>query len=168
MINLTEIWQAIEGRVVALIHKTEARGARVYRSTTQSINNNTLTALSFDTEVNDSDGCWAVGSPTHLTAQRDGYYMAGGSWAMAAAQNTTASRMRIVVRKNGTTHAGANELHTLANKDAGVSVTVGMIWMEEGDYVEICALHDEGSAKNVTAGSDTYPNSNMGWLVRIS
>jgi hypothetical protein len=166
-IRLSEIWNAIEGRVVALIHKTEARGCRVYRSTTQSINNNTLTALSFDTEVVDTDGCWAVGDPTKLYAQRDGYYAAGGCWEMLAAQNTVASRILVLVRVNGTTVVGIGDNHTIANKNAAAGCSVGMIWLAAGEYVEIMVLHDEGGAKNTAAATATNQHLCAGWLMRV-
>jgi hypothetical protein len=167
MISLPEIWGAIEGRVVALIHKTEARGCRVYRSTTQSINTGTLTALSFDTEVVDTDGCWAVGDPTRLYAQRDGYYAAGGCWEMVSTQNTVASRILVLVRVNGTTAVAIGDNHTIANKTAAVGCAVGMIWLSAGDYVEIMALHDEGGARVTVAATATNQHMCAGWLMRV-
>jgi hypothetical protein len=168
MISLSEIWGAIEGRVLALIHKTEARGARAYRSTTQSINNTSLTALSWDTEVYDTDGCWDVGTPTHLTAARDGYYMAGGSIYMTAATNNAASAILLYVRKNGTTILQSNAIHTIAGKLLFLEVTAGMFWLSAGDYVEVLIYHDEGGAKNVEAATATTHNANSGWLMRVS
>lgn len=168
MIDIQELRAAIEERVVALIHRTEARGCRVYRSTAQSINNATLTALSWDTEVHDSDTCWASGDATKLYAPLDGYYMAGGSAGFAAAQVTAAARLFLGVRANGTSYLGSNENHTISGKDATVGVCTGMFWLAAGEYVEIVVYHDIGSAKNITAATTANQHTNSGWLMRIS
>lgn len=168
MISLSELWLAIQDRVVELIHRTEARGCRVINTSTQNINNATNTALTFNSEINDTDGCWDAGSPTRLTAQKDGYYLAGGAWTLAPAQNTAASQMHIYVRKNGSSYLGGCSLHTIANKDARIAVATGMIWLSTGDYLEIVAYHDEGATKIASAAGSASQFLCNGWLMRIS
>lgn len=152
---------------------TEAIGARVIRTTTQSIANATLTPLSFDTAIYDTEAqgdlgaCWSAGDPTKIYAKRDGYYMAGGSWSLAAAQNTAASRQFIAIRLNGTIYVGGNENHTVASKDSVIAVATGMFWMAAGDYIEAIVYHDEGGSKNASAASATVQHSNLSWLMRV-
>lgn len=169
MINLHEILNGISPYVLKWIHTSEARGCRVYRSTTQSVNNTTLTAMSYDIEVYSSDdACWDAGSPTHLVAPVDGYYMAGGSVEIASGQMTAAARLFIAVRANGTNYLGSNDNHTINGKAAAVGVTTGMVWLAAGEYIEIIVYHDIGSAKNISAATATSQHTNNGWLMRIS
>lgn len=154
--------------VMIRILQSEAIGARVYRSTAQSIPNTTLTALSWDTEVHDTADCWDIAQPTRLVAPFDGYYMAGGSIELGASQVTAAARLFITVRINGTDYKGANENHTISGKAAVAGVATGMFWMNEGDYAEIIVYHDIGAAKNVTAATPTFHHINNGWLARIA
>lgn len=152
---------------------TEAIGARVIRTTTQSIANATLTPLSFDTVIYDTEAqgdlgaCWSSEEPTKIYARRDGYYLAGGSWSLAAAQNTVASRQFVGVRLNGITYTAGNENHTIANRDAAVAVATGMIWLSAGDYIEVIAYHDEGRSKNTVAATTTLQLRALGWLMRV-
>lgn len=168
MINLSELWQAIEGRVVALIHKTEARGCRVISTSTQTLESGgSGEALSFDTEIYDTDGCWAVGSPTRLTAQREGYYLAGGGWAHDT-NTATAYRTTAAIVKNGTTTLVT--VHALTGTDANfyLAPVTGMFWMSEGDYIEIFAYQNSGGDKTILAASTTNQQYFHGWLMRIS
>jgi len=167
MINLSELWMAIEGRVLKLIHKTEAIGCRVINTSTQTIPNATMTALTFNTVIYDTDSCWSAGAPTRLYAQRDGYYLAGGGWSLADTQNTAASRIVTAVLVNGTNQIQGSETHSKANTSINVSVATGMFWLSAGQYIEIAAYHDEGASK--TAGAATSINEGLccGWLMRV-
>lgn len=44
-----------------------AIGAKVTRDAAQTISNDTITAISFDTEAEDTDGFWVVGTPARIT-----------------------------------------------------------------------------------------------------
>jgi hypothetical protein len=164
MITLTEIWQAIEGRVVALIHKTEARGCRVINTGTQTMIDSTITALVFNAEVNDTDGGWAAGSPGYLYAQRDGYYLAGGSWSMV---HSSSCRMWIAIRVSGSAYVGVGEIRSTANAYSVVHVATGMFWMAAGDYIQVLGLQDSGGSRTVEAASSTAQQSMLGWLMRV-
>lgn len=167
MISLSEVWQAIEGRVVELIHRTEARGARVYNSGTQTITAGANTALTFNTELYDTDEIWDVSNPTQLVATRDGYYMGGGSFYLAAAQVTSADRISLSVRKNGVTYVQAQDLHTINGMDAIVGVATGMFWLADGDYIELVAWNDFAANKTVSAASLNAQAFCCGWLMRV-
>jgi len=58
-------------------------GALITRTTTQSINDSTETAITFTAETFDVGGYWDAGAPTRLTIPTTGYYIFGGqvSWA---------------------------------------------------------------------------------------
>jgi hypothetical protein len=53
--------------------------ARAYRSTTQSIPNNTLTAIVFDTQVYDTDGMFTPPSQFIYAKRLTGYYFINGA-----------------------------------------------------------------------------------------
>ena len=164
MISLNEIWQAIEGRVVALIHKTEARGCRVINTGTQTIADSTITALVFNSEVHDTDGGWAIGSPGYLYARRDGYYVAGGAWSMV---HSSSCRMWVAIRVSGSTYVGAGEIRSTANAYSVVHVTTGMFWMSDGDYIQLLGLQDSGGTRTIEATSLTQQQNMLGWLMRV-
>jgi hypothetical protein len=167
MIDIAEIWRGIESRVLALIHRSEARGARVISSVGLTVPSGALTALAFDTEIQDTDGCWSAGEPTKLYAQREGYYLAGGGFELLAAQNTVASRCAVYVRRNGTVVLGANDNHTIANKGVVVSFATGMFWMGAGEYVEILALQDQGADRQLRGANAANQHFCNGWLMRV-
>lgn len=167
MINLSELWMAIEGRVLKLIHKTEAIGCRVVNTSTQTIPNATTTALTFNTVIYDTDSCWSAGAPTRLYAQRDGYYLAGGGWALASGQNTAASRILTAAMVNGIKQIAASEMHSKVNTALNVSVATGMIWLSAGQYIEIAAYHDEGASKTASAATSINEGLCCGWLMRV-
>lgn len=176
MIRREDVWGAVQPQVVDLVRRMigrptrpvdgarRIRGCRVISTSTQNINTGAVIPLAFTEEINDTDGCWVVENPTKLTATRSGYYIAGGGWTLLGAQNTVASRMTVIVRVNGSVIVGGNDCHTIAGKAVGISVTTGQFWMNAGDYVEICALHDEGATKTAAAGSTTNQQFINGWL----
>lgn len=59
-------------------------GVRVNRNYDQTISDSTWTAVSFNGEDWDSDGFWAIGSPTLLTAPFRGYYRLAGQVSFAS------------------------------------------------------------------------------------
>ncbi len=145
------------------------RGCRVYRSTTQSISHNTLTAISFDTEVADTDGCWESGAPTCLYARHAGYYLAGGQMHMT--MGGTSADVMIAVREGGSNYKAQQGLYAPASHDITLSVATGMFWMDVDDYVEIVVRQIQASgsaAVNVTQASAAYQQFNNGWLMRIA
>lgn len=149
-------------RLLPLIRR--AIGARVISAVTQNIPTATNTALTFDTEVEDTDGLWDVSAPTRLTAPLDGYYLAGGAWTLGSAQNSAASTMHAYVREGASNYLAAASLHTIAGRDARLSVATGMIWLAAGEYIEVVAYHDEGSTKTASAAGLTSQYLCNGWL----
>jgi len=60
--------------------------ASVKRTAAQSIASGSTVSISFDTEIDDTDGFWAVGNPTYLTVPYAGVYAVGGlvTWGYSA------------------------------------------------------------------------------------
>jgi len=150
------------------IKQSTALGCRVIRTTSQSIPNSTLTALSFDTEIHDTDGCWSSGTPTRLTASTSGYYEAGGSVNIVSSSGSF--HLWIGIRKNGTTWLANNSTWADAaeSPNAWVGVSTGMFWMDAGDYVEVVIYQTSGGSRNTRAASSENQHECCGWLVRVA
>lgn len=117
---------------------------RVIRTTNQSITNNTVEAISFDTQTYDEGlGLWVIGSPTRLTAVIAGIY--GFSGVLRFAANSTGERA-ILVRLNGATLvASGGEGNPSATNDSRCDVA-GTINLTATDYLELCAYQNSGGA----------------------
>jgi len=158
------------------IRLSTALGARVIRTSGQSIPNSTETALSFsretDTrdhstnEVDDtetSDNVWSSGEPTKLYARTAGWYMAGGSVALT----TYATYWHcIFIKLSGSIKLAFQ--HAYDAYYSTVSVSTGMFYMHAGDYVEVYAWHNYGSSVNTAAASLADHSPCCGWLVRTA
>jgi len=149
------------------IEQSQALGARVYRSTTQSINTALSTAVSFDTEDNDTDDCWDVSAPTRLTVKHQGYYRMGGQVSFTTG-GTSVYRLTIAIRKNGTIVLASDSKGTGINTLYYLEVSTGKVWMNEGDYIEIMTTQESGGALNINAADASNQQYNHGWIERAA
>lgn len=138
---------------------------RVYRSTAQNITSTTWTALSFDTEVYDTDGCWSSAQPTRLIAKRAGYYLVGGAVTFDTTVVTESDkRVSVYIRSNGSVvESPGGTVHTVSGKWASTTETV-LVHLDVDEYVEIMAQHDMTGTK-ATSASRAWT---QGWMVRQS
>ncbi|MFA6082665.1 MAG: hypothetical protein WC773_04655 [Patescibacteria group bacterium] len=119
-----------------------------YRTTNQSINDSTFTAISLDAEDFDTDGMHeAVTNPTRITINLTGKYFvtATAFWGGSA----TGLRF-LVIRKNG----GATDLLTagMGGNASGVPQNVnGLLNLASGDYIEAFVWQNSGGALNLVA-----------------
>jgi len=136
-------------------------GCQVYRSTTQSIDSGTWDdPISYDTEVENTDGCWSSGNPTRLTASRDGRYVVSASFVLSAG-GTDDRRVYAAIRKNGSDFVAMDMARSDAQAASVPRTITTVVELEKDEYVEVCVLHDSGSAKNIDAAStsELYKNS---------
>lgn len=120
--------------------------ARARRSSTQSIPDNTITAVSFTNEVHDTgDDNWSIGSPTRLTAQRDGVYIIVGNIRWAT--NVTGRRF-VQIILNGTTVIGRVEFQSGPTGRADMCVSA-IYDLSSSDYVELEAFQNSGGALDI-------------------
>lgn len=140
-------------------------GCRVYRNSTQSIPSGTVTALSWNTEVADTDNCWSSGNPTRLVASRSGYYLIGCNWTI---DSVPAGRVTTSIRRNGTTQVlAAFEIDPTSTTYQQIALVTGMVWMNAGDYAE-AYVYSSGGAVTVAAADANNQHKNQGWIVRIA
>lgn len=133
----------------------------VYHSINQSIPNNTLTSLAFNTERIDP---WAMhdgGSNTRITIPSggDGVYMitANISWAAQSA-----SRL-VQIILNGSTQLANQEILLGSSKALGQSI--GRLYrLAAGDYVEVKVLQDSGVSLNVEVVANLSPEFSVAWV----
>lgn len=139
-------------------------GARIYKSTDQSISNNTTTAITFDTERWDTDSFHeGVTNPTRLTIPYTGYYVfgAGLEWATAA----TASRREIFIRMNGTTRLVDDEVGVAVGNTANPRMNCASYYsFTAGDYIEMMVFQNSGGALNANASVNYSPEF---WIVYV-
>jgi hypothetical protein len=150
------------------VYGSIALGCRAYRSNAQSISNNAWNSLSWDTELWDTMGGWAIGSPTRLTAQVAGYYMAQGNVQFDS--NATGNRALAVV-KNGNTFLAMSYHGASPASVTVLTATAAMFYMAVGEYIEIFVFQNSGAAlgtSNPGASGPLYQHFNCGALARTA
>jgi hypothetical protein len=117
-------------------------GARVGRTTSQSIPNGVSTAISFNGSRYDTNQIWSAVSPTRLTCKTAGKYLIGGCFRFEG--NTVGSRFLIILL-NGASQIGAGESvgsSTISNASCVYSLAVN-------DYVQMIAFQNSGQSLNI-------------------
>lgn len=137
--------------------------ARVYNDANISIDHNTLTALTFNTERYDTASFHSTSSNTsRLTAPTAGLYIIGGSAQFAV--NAT-GRRRVSIRLNGTTEIAVQE--PAVDADAAINWSAALSTSYElaaSDYVELLVFQTSGGALNVAAQNNHSPEF---WISRV-
>ena len=114
------------------------------QSVSQNLTTGVATSINFDAAAIDTYVMWDAGLPSRLTALYTGHYLAGGGVSFAS--NSTSYRIaRWAI--NGTVVIDGNVL--VQPSSAGVSTRVAarttIVYLVEGDYVELQAQHAIGS-----------------------
>lgn len=127
-------------------------GCLVRRATGQSITKETVTVLSWSSEVYDDGGCWSEAHPTRLTvpAGQGGLYAI--SWSTVVLPSAMSGEKEIWLRLNG------DEALRLGTEDftstADMQTLTTLARLNAGDYVECCAYLE--TAENGEFGDDEY------------
>lgn len=127
------------------------RGCSAYRSTVQTISNNTSTAMLLDTEIFDTDNFHSTVTNTSrftIPSGLAGKYEINGSMAFAA--NAIGKRI-INISVNGSVIAWSNQIKPDASVLVGPSIT-RVATLAVGDYVEFFVLQDSGGNLNTNSG----------------
>lgn len=134
----------------------------VFNSALISIPNNVLTAVTFDSEREDTGGCHSTLSNTsRLVAPVAGIYNLGASISLAA--NATGIR-QAMLRVNGSLVVAEQ---TLGNAGAGSGTEFmigGIQWrLAVNDYVELLVLQNSGGALNLQFAASFSPEAWFEW-----
>ena len=150
-----------------LVREDGAASCAVRRSTGQSINSGSLTAISYDTELHDTAGMWASGNPTRLVAPVDGFYVVTASLGALAAQVTSAFRFGLYLRVSGSRIiAAGGDPYTTSGADS-IRAVAGGDWLTAGEYVEVLCFHVKGSALTLTTTTATAQHGNQARMVQV-
>jgi len=143
-----------------------ALGCQVYRSTTQRLDNGAWVPIAYDTEIEDTDGCWSSANDTRLIAQRDGTYVISAS--VAIPRGTTDRKLYYIgIRKNGSDWQHMNMRDSnAASSFVNCSISCAVV-MEAGDYVEVVVQQNSGAAQNTEAADTTKLHNNSASFYRI-
>lgn len=140
-------------------------GARVYRTTNQSISNTTVAAIAFDAERYDTDSYHStVSNTSRITIPTTGYYRVGAT----VAWTSSSSGMRLIALELNATTDIAQDARTSVNPGAGSFQTRHTVscdyYFTAGDYIELVVYQDSGGATNVLASGNYSPEM---WIQRL-
>jgi hypothetical protein len=134
-------------------------------SSAQSISNNTLTKIDFDTEEFDSDGAYDHSTNQRFTVPsgKAGKYVFYTSAILDAASHTQLQRCRIAIYKNGSmvkmraVNFNSNDIYYM---QLDISATLDL---SAGDYIEAYARINDDSGNPVIDGSATENSTFYGY-----
>lgn len=140
--------------------KVAHAGARVYNSANISISDNTVTALTFDTERHDTDAFHSTATNTGRLTVPTGFggrYLIIGHAQLAA--GTDYSRLQFQILLNGATvlaSSGASPSTFSTTQDLHVSTVHTLV---ATDYVELTVYQDNtaAAARNATSSANYTP-----------
>jgi hypothetical protein len=127
-----------------------AESAKATRqSSTQSIANNTTTAVQFDTELWDDNGLINLGTNNdRITIQTSGKYLVVGGLVWDA--NSSNVRHAIISVNGGAIRAHLTNDASSSNQNASLTVSV-ILDLVATDYVQLSARQGSGGALNLLA-----------------
>ena len=118
-------------------------GCSVFRTTTQTLSNNTLTAITFDSELFDTNGFHSTSTNTSRITIPAGY---GGTYRVSlnAIFDLNSSGLRqLRLLKNGSAYFLSPEMIGSSSIYTGVTITY-TLQLVAGDYIEMYALQGTG------------------------
>jgi len=148
-------------RALAQADLPQMDGVRVYNSADLSINNDSFTVLTFDSERYDRGNLHSTSSLTsRLTAARAGIYPITGHIRFAG--NAAGVRYLGVLLNGATVIAQQGALNAAGSADI-LSVST-LYYLNAGDYVELQAYQNSGGLLSVTATGNKSPEFAMQWM----
>jgi len=132
---------------ISMYTKTLASGCGLRKSTGQTLANETITAITWDTEEFDTDGYHSTSSNTsRITVPKAGKYLITAS--LSYASNATGARF-LWFQKNGVTgRTGLNGGNAPTSNDNGVTSSVIMS-LAANDYIEAIGFQSSGGNLSV-------------------
>ena len=124
-----------------------------YQSSAQSISNDTVTKVQFDTEVFDTDNAFDSTTNYRFTPQVAGKYFV---YVQTRKNNFSAARFQAVLKLNGSTNLAVSESGNGGTRDNAFSSAVVEL-NGSSDYLELFTYQDNGSTQDLLAGiSSTF------------
>lgn len=128
------------------------KACALYKSANQSISNNTLTAVTFNSEFFDTNSFHStVTNTSRITVPTTGYYQVNGILTWRA--NANAGDLYSYLKVNGTTNLATPWIESGAAND-GVTISISTIAnLVANDYLELYVLQLTGISKDLWANS---------------
>ena len=139
-------WGAmVNQNLLHLRHSSETAAA--VRDTTQTINNVTLTVISFTTELWDNTDMWSSSNPTRFWAPVDGIYL---FTAFVSFYGNATGHRTVYLRSNrdGGDTFGIQRQDAAPSQMTAVSCS-GIVGLLADNYVEVYVEHTSGGPLNV-------------------
>lgn len=131
--------------------------AKMTRDSSQSITQNTLTKIAFDTEKFDVGGIADSVTNDRFTIRRDGKYFVAASWTTAAAVSNIALEAT-VCNGGGTTRLEGNQFNPGSSLSTVASASVSTILdLSANDIIEFCVQQTDVGALNTHANDAFEP-----------
>lgn len=126
-------------------------GARVVRTTNQTIPDSTATPISFDTETYDTDAYRDAGAPTRLTVPATGKYRLHGTiqW-----DGVAVGTLQMYIHFNGASVIAKVQTDALASGNSIIYEVNQDFAATAGQYFRLLVFQDSGSPLDVVAVSD--------------
>lgn len=128
------------------IQNSSQFGCYIYRSGAVSVNDSTVTAVSFDAELSDTGACHDLSTnPTRVTVPTGG----GGRWMFVAqvSFSTNSTGLRLArIKKNGSTVIGRTLLPAVAGDDTICNVAAMDFSAAAADYYEMEVYQTSGGS----------------------
>lgn len=144
-------------------------GARVTKSSNQTLTTATATAVTFDGEAFDTDAFHStVSSTTRLTipAGHGGTYLVGGSCEFIGNADDNPRYVHLRLNGGSSPQYGLGRGNAESGGSAGPQTFVGTVLLDlsAGDYVEMFARQDSGGDLDVAGGS---LEPTIFWIVKV-
>lgn len=126
--------------------------AQISRNAGQSIADNTDTLVSFDTEIQDTDNIWVIGTPTRLTIPAG---LTGLWWVRAqvlsAGHTSSTTKGQISIRVSGTA-VKRRTYFTASGTIKNQMQVSGLVNVPNaGDFIEVALLHVGGGSLSASS-----------------
>lgn len=122
-----------------------------YKTSNQSISNNTATKVTFESEQLDSDNTF---TSSKFTPAVTGYYWIGARWRYDTGTDFDTAQYRIY--KNGSILAKS----TFINQNSNGGFLNMIVYSDSDDYFEMYAYQNSGGSVNIN-GDSTYPEQDQ-------
>ena len=140
---------------------TENLLAAVHRMNgAQTVNQNSPTAVIFDTVDFDSAGMFASASPTRLTATVAGKFNVTG--AIYVSSQDASGNNSVAIRKNGSTLYAQQSCPALGTNWSATLSVVQLMQLAVGDYVEL--VYTQSMSTIVALADGTSTNFSAAWV----
>lgn len=127
--------------------------ARATRSVVQSIPNNTITLIEFDSEIFDVAGAFTTGAAAKYTAPVTGYYLVESGVALITPSWDNGEEAILRVYKDGVVEAVLDEFFAIGTYMPGATFLSGsvIVQLNATQYVDIRIFQRSGGAVNTTS-----------------